>query len=391
MKSNLINTWLQPGVAGDGRRRAVLTAWPAAKKPLKRFFNLANVNTGLKPGVNERRARLSSLGQGRLLFISALIAVTVFIVGCAKKEESSKTEDHKAAEPESHVKRGTNGEVVVTLDAETQRVMGLQVAPLAAASLSPEVTGYGRVLDPALLSTAVAELVSATAAAEASQKELARLKTLTEQNNASIRARETAEAAAQRDAAQAMLARARLLTTMGRAIASRDDLPELAQMLASGERALVRVELPAGEILNSEPAGARLVPLAGGGQPIEAKFIGMASAVDAQTQGQGLLFLVESNQSRLVPNAALEGFIKLPGDAKAGVNVPLNAVLRFNGATWVYLQTADGTFQRKEVALERPLGEGWFVRESLKPQDKVVVVGAQQLLSEELKGQIGGD
>jgi hypothetical protein len=27
----------------------------------------------------------------------------------------------------------------------------------------------------------------------------------------------------------------------------------------------------------------------------------------------------------------------------------------------------------------------------LKAQDKVVVVGAQQLLSEELKGQIGGD
>jgi len=67
--------------------------------------------------------------------------------------------------------------------------------------------------------------------------------------------------------------------------------------------------------------------------------------------------------------------------------VPREAVIRFNGTTWVYVQTADNTFQRTEAALDRPLEDGWFVREGLKPQDKVVTVGAQQLLSEELKGQ----
>jgi hypothetical protein len=39
--------------------------------------------------------------------------------------------------------------------------------------------------------------------------------------------------------------------------------------------------------------------------------------------------------------------------------------------------------------LERPLNEGWFADKDLKPQERVVVVGAQQLLSEELKGQGG--
>jgi hypothetical protein len=37
--------------------------------------------------------------------------------------------------------------------------------------------------------------------------------------------------------------------------------------------------------------------------------------------------------------------------------------------------------------LER--AEWLVVREGLRPQDKVVIVGGQQLLSEELKGQIG--
>jgi len=382
MRPNLINTWLQPGVVGGARMQAVSTAWPAAtRKPLKRLADRANDHTGLKPGANESRTPRT------LLTLAALI---ILIAGCAKKEDAAKPEEHKSAEPESRVKRGTNGEVVITLDAATQKVMGLQVSPLAAASLSPEVKGYGRVLDPTALSIAVTELASARVAAEASQKELARVQTLAGQDNASRRALEAAQAAAQRDMLQAASAQVRLLASMGKGIAVRDDLPEFAQRLASGESALVRVELPAGEMLKSEPASARLVPVAGDNQPIEAKFVGAAAVMDPQTQGQGFLFLVESNQSRLVSGVAVTAFIKLTGDSQSGVSVPRNAILRFNGATWIYLQTGDQTFQRTEVSLDRPVSDGWFVREGLKPQDKVVTVGAQQLLSEELKGQGSG-
>jgi hypothetical protein len=56
---------------------------------------------------------------------------------------------------------------------------------------------------------------------------------------------------------------------------------------------------------------------------------------------------------------------------------------------FVYLQTGDDTFARKEIELDRPTEAGWFVHEGLNPSDKVVTVGAQQLLSEELKGQGG--
>ena len=76
----------------------------------------------------------------------------------------------------------------------------------------------------------------------------------------------------------------------------------------------------------------------------------------------------------------------LPGEKQSGVTVPRNAIVRFNGTAWVFLQTGDDTFQRTEVELERPLQDGWFVREGLKPEAKVVTTGAQQLLSEEFKG-----
>ncbi|MCX6905594.1 MAG: hypothetical protein NTW03_19370, partial [Verrucomicrobia bacterium] len=74
---------------------------------------------------------------------------------------------------------------------------------------------------------------------------------------------------------------------------------------------------------------------------------------------------------------------------ESGVTVPREALLRHAGEVFVYLQTGDEIFVRQEVELERPTESGWFVREGLKPQDKVVTVGAQQLLSEELKGQGG--
>ena len=327
----------------------------------------------------------------RILILSFVVTTAALMAGCSpqSKEQPAGAPPEKPAEAESRVKRGANGEVVVTLDAETQKIMGLQTAPLAAASLSPETKGYGRVLDPAPLSSLVAELVSARATAEASQKELERLKVLTVQNNASVRSVQAAEAAGLRDQAAAELARQHLLAAWGKAIADRADLLALVQSLASAELALVRIDLPAGEILKAPPVGARLLALADESSLAVAEYVGQAPVVDAQMQGQGFLFLVKPSQSRFVPGAAVTGFLQLSGETQTGVVVPRNAVLRFNGTTWVYLQTGGETFQRAEVGLERPLEKGWFVRQGFKTGDKVVVVGAQQLLSEELKGQLG--
>ena len=117
--------------------------------------------------------------------------------------------------------------------------------------------------------------------------------------------------------------------------------------------------------------------------------LGPAPSVDPQLQGKGFLFLLKTNSIQLAPGAAVSGFLELPGDKQTGVELPRNAILRFNGATWVYVQTSDEAFERREVKLDSPLSEGWFVREGLKPGDKVVVVSAQELLSEEQKGQAG--
>jgi len=82
-------------------------------------------------------------------------------------------------------------------------------------------------------------------------------------------------------------------------------------------------------------------------------------------------------------------YLTLPGEGQAGVTLPRNAIVRFNGTTWVYRQISEDSFERIEVTLNSPLDNGWFVHEGLKPADKVVATGAQQLLSDELKEQLG--
>ena len=325
-----------------------------------------------------------------LIAIIAAVAVATLIFAYLEmsKERAAEREREKPVVSESKVSRNASGEIVLTMNEETQKRIALKIAPLAPMQLEPEVKGYGRVLDPAPLSSLVAELVSARATAETSQKELERLKVLSAQDNTSARALQSAEAAALRDRALADSARQHSLVAWGSAIADRAALSGLVQSLATGDNALVRIDLLAGELLKTQPLGVRLFTLSDENNAVEAEFIGTAPAVDAQTQGQGFLFLVKSRQPGFVAGAALLGYLKIAGEAQNGVMIPRAAVTRFNGKPWIYLQTGEDTFLRREISLERPLAGGWFAAQGMKPGDRVVVGSAQMLLSEEQKYQI---
>ena len=69
-----------------------------------------------------------------------------------------------------------------------------------------------------------------------------------------------------------------------------------------------------------------------------------------------------------------------------GAWIPATSLLRHEGGTFVYVKTSVDTFERRAVILIRSEGTGWLTRENLKAGDLIVVTGAQQVLSEELKG-----
>ncbi len=76
------------------------------------------------------------------------------------------------------------------------------------------------------------------------------------------------------------------------------------------------------------------------------------------------------------------------GKQTPGVIVPDSAVVWLDGKAWVYVRKDAEHFVRRAVPVSRPAGEGWFVTKNYSAGDRVVVQGAQLLLSEEFRSQI---
>jgi hypothetical protein len=326
----------------------------------------------------------------KLNLILSLLAAGALLSGCSKPAQPAAGEagpKPEAAEEEKapKVSRDAKGNTVISMDDELQGDMGIQVTNPARLSLSPELKAFGQVLDPAPLNALLTELAAARAAGSASSNELARLRTMEAQGNSSARALQAAEAAAVRDQLAAQSAQDRLKLGWGRAIAESGDLPALARALANLDAALFRMDLTPGDTLK-EPGSALVQSLSGDSS--EAQFLGLAPSVDPQFQARGFLFLVQPNPARFAPGQAVTGRLKAPGEPLAGVVIPRDAIVRTEGAGWVYVldKASSEAFTRTQVALDHPLESGWFVTEGVRAGDYLVIKGAQQLLSIESKG-----
>ena len=258
------------------------------------------------------------------------------------------------------------------------------------AKWSPEVKGYGRVQDPASLVSLYNDLASARAAAVASSQELERQKVLSAQSNTSVRALQAAQSAVDHDQLAVRAAKNALALAWGSSLANQDDLPAFINSVVTMQSVLVRVDLPVGEALTAPPAEARIMTLSG--QMATAKFLNPVATVDPQMQGQGFVFVLQTNTLALAPGQAVTAFLQTSDEAQEGVLVPRDSVVRAEGAAWVYVLNKGGeSFTRRKIPLDRPGEDGWFVTAEIKPADFIVVTGAQTLRSEELKSALSAD
>jgi len=320
------------------------------------------------------------------LLLGGLGAWTYLKHGHEEKEPEKKQEKKE----ESRVQHSTNGETFIKLDKETQQRCGLKLVALESVEAKPEIKAFGRVLDPTPLATELIDINTAKAALDASRKEYERLKVLHDQNqNISTRLLDTSEAAVKRDALLVQAAQAKLRLSWGKAIVEQKALTNLVESLVAYRAALVRIDLPIGQALTAPPSEARIAPAAAQGNLIPAKFLGLATSTEPQVQGQGFFFLVETNPP--LPGAALSAWLTVDRKPKTGVLIPNSALVRFEGEIFVYRQKAEDQFEREQVKLDMPLKDGWLASGDVAAGDKIVVIGAQELLSEELKSGGGGD
>ncbi len=111
----------------------------------------------------------------------------------------------------------------------------------------------------------------------------------------------------------------------------------------------------------------------------------------SSARGETVITLDTATQkiSGIVTKALAPGFYEGHGEKhKPGGVVPDSAAVWLDGKAWAYVQKGRERFVRLEVSTNHPVREGWFVTNNFAAGDRVVVQGAQLLLSEEFRSQI---
>ncbi len=151
------------------------------------------------------------------------------------------------------------------------------------------------------------------------------------------------------------------------------------------DRLIARVDLPVGQSLSAGAKLARIVPAGHETAPVQADRVSAAAAIDSRSPGESYLFRLRDGPFGLRPGLAVTAYLPQPGAARKGFKVPAAAVVRLSGKSYLYLQAAPDRYVRREIEVVSPSDAGYFVIGKLAAGDRIVVTGAQTLLSEEFK------
>jgi hypothetical protein len=293
-----------------------------------------------------------------------------------------------AAEPGGPAAQHEEPALGVQLDVEQQRKLGIATAELESLPYQPSLAGPAHVLDAQLVVASLADLTKAESDARTSAAAVKRARDLFAADVAvSAETLEAAQRQAAADDAQLRVARAHATLEFGVGApwldAARRD--SLLAALTDGTLAVVSATFPSG-FAGEPPTRLALHRLGANGETWTATELWTGPA-DGAVPGPTLLALLPTPRG-LSPGERLTAAAG-SGAALAGVAVPAAALVFAGGGAWCYVQTADETFERRALRLDRPLAAGYFQTMddgSFAPGERVVVTGAGLLLAREIGG-----
>jgi hypothetical protein len=328
--------------------------------------------------------------------LAATLFTLPFLGACNKsidKDDEDRVKTAPATPPPAQISF-ENGEVILTMDEQAQKRMGIEVGALAGTSNRPQADVPATVLSVQDLAAfrnsyvaALSQIEKNRVDMEVARKQYARVKSLfdNDQNTSAktfesaegnLRALETEERAAEQ---QLNLQGTMAEQQWGGVVAkwAMDGSPELDRILSMRE-VLIQVTLPFHE--NYAAAKTILVEVPGRARA-EATLLSAFPRVDPRIQGRSFLYSAPA-QPDFTPGVNLVSHLAM-GNSTRGVVVPTSAVVWSEGKAWAYLQTAARQFSRREVPTDAAVDAGYFVGKGFSAESKVVTRGAQSLLSEE--------
>lgn len=322
---------------------------------------------------------------GTLVIVLIALLLWGFLQG--RKESAAERKLDQPVPAPSRVSE-ENGNTFVRLDAAALARSAIQVEPLAAAKQRARLRAFGTVVEVQALSDLRVNLTKARAAALESQRDVVRQQTLyAKGQGVSKEAVQEAEAKARAEEAVVQGFVTQGHEEWGNVVGEwiGNDAPELETLLQL-KTLLLLVSLPSGVTPPAPPAEALIESARG--KTVSAQLVSPALRTDPRLQGASYFYTTPAKDSGLLPGMNVTMFLPV-GPELTGVVVQAGAVVRWQGKAWVYVETRPHEFQRTEVATDFPVEGGWFVGSGLAAGNGLVIGGAQLLLSEEFRSQIG--
>ena len=330
-----------------------------------------------------------------------LLVVFGFLEG--RKEAVVEAERGEPIKPPLRVALQAHGQPVVTIDAEAQEAINLQIVTPKAVPYQNQIRAFGTVLDLAELTKlntdyveAVSQLKTARAKLAASLPAYERAKALHKEKIGSLARLQLEEAVLIGDRAAVATAASKVRTLaatgvqewgkiIGKGIVN--SAPLIFQLIER-QKFLLQVTVPPGVSVDA-PAIAS-VEMGSGSRRIEAKYISPATRTDPKIQGRSFFYTISAD-SGVLPGMNVRVFFS-SGVPVGGFVISPSAVVWWSGRAWVYVKLEGNAFTRREIPTDIPFGrDGGFlvpVRSLGEPYPSIVVKGAQMLLSEEFRAQI---
>lgn len=336
----------------------------------------------------------------KLLFTSiAILVLGITVVRIYGWDADDDEEDKKAAVTvPSHVSV-QNGQTVITLDTATQQRMGLITAVLASAGAHAEEIASATILPTQDLLTlrnnyvaAQSQVQKAQASVSVSEAAYQRLNSLYERNqDASQKSVQAAQGVRRTDLATLSAAQQDL--ALQKFAVQQNWGPVVAGWISAGSNELnqvlgqkvllVQVTLPPEKAFY---APQRIMLSMAPGELAPARYTSPLPRTNPLIQRATLLY-----ETPYRPNLApgMNLVARLPeGPMRRGVVIPYSAIVWWQGQAWAYLPVTGTQFTRKQLSTDTPFSNGYFVASEFKPGDRILVRGAQFLLSEEFRSQI---
>lgn len=302
------------------------------------------------------------------------------------------------AVPETQRVQTVNGETSVAVAPDVQRTSGIDVAPLVQSNVREEIAVYATVIDlqplfdlGVRLAAARADRDSVRAQSEASRAQFERSQLLyKDDHNVSLKSTQEARTAAQSDQARLRAAEtaltiqdANFLHQFGDVLknAAADPASDLFRRLSSGRAAVLRVTVPSG--VNLSPS-AEIAVDGPDGQRLATRKLSAAPQTDPAVQGVPYFYLIEHT---LPTGTRTTGYMAADRKAAMGLVIPRSAIVWYGGQRWAYVRAAADHFTRRLVSPDSESAEGVITKSGFRAGDKVVIRGAQLLLSEEQRPQ----